>query len=253
MATGVLVLCLGKATRLIPYIEEAGGTDAKEYEAGIRFGFETTTDDAEGEPQGQVTSPDGLSREELVAALTAMVGEIEQVPPAYSAKKVAGERAYALARRGEEVRLSPVRVSVHAADLLGLAEGVATVRFVCSRGTYIRALARDLGRTLGVGAHLVALRRTRSGTATIAGAAPLDQLDRASLARNLRPMASILETWPRVEVSREDAADLRLGRAINVGAIRDDGASRVRVCDAADKLVALARVSGSRLQPFCVF
>jgi len=253
MATGVLVLCLGKATRLIPYIEEAGGTDAKEYEAGIRFGFETTTDDAEGERHGDVVPVDLLTRDALSAALASTVGEIEQIPPAYSAKKVAGERAYALARRGEDVDLKPVRVSVHAAHLLGLEDGVATVRFACSRGTYIRALARDLGRALGVGAHLVALRRTRSGAAGLDRAVPIDQLDAASLAKNLLPMASILDTWPKVAVNDEGAANLRLGRAINVGESRVDRAGRVRVCDGADTLVALARAEGSRLQPFCVF
>ena len=253
MATGVLVLCLGKATRLIPYIEEAGGAEGKEYEAGIRFGFETTTDDAEGERRGPMTPLDELTRQSLVAALEAAIGEVEQVPPAYSAKKVDGERAYTLARRGENVELKPVRVSIRSADLIGLVNGVATVRFVCSRGTYIRALARDLGRTLGLGAHLVTLRRTRSGTVGLAGAIPLDQLDAASLAGNLRPMASILDAWPRVEVSGEAAADLRLGRAITVAAIPGDREGRVRVCDGADNLVALARASGERLQPFCVF
>ena len=252
MATGVLVLCLGKATRLIPYVEEAGGTDAKEYEAGIRFGFETTTDDAEGERHGDVTPVD-LTRDAVAAALASIVGEIEQIPPAYSAKKVAGERAYALARRGEDVDLKPVRVSVHAADLLDFTGGVATVRFACSRGTYIRALARDLGRALGPGAHLVALRRTRSGAAGVDRAVPLDELNAISLAKNLLPMASILDTWPRVAVNEEGAANLRLGRAINVGGNSGDLSGRVRVCDGADNLVALARAEGSRLQPFCVF
>lgn len=247
------MLCLGKATRLIPYIEEAGGADAKGYEAGIRFGFETTTDDAEGERQGDVTPVDLLTRDRVAAAVAAIVGEIEQIPPAYSAKKIAGERAYALARRGEDVDLKPVRVSVQAADLLDLTDGVATVRFACSRGTYIRALARDLGRALGVGAHLVALRRTRSGAAGLERAVPLDRLDAVSLARNLLPMASILDTWPRVAVTEEGAANLRLGRAINLGGNRADRAGRVRACDGADNLVALAHAEGSRLQPFCVF
>jgi len=133
MATGVLVLCLGKATRLIPYIEEMGGVAAKEYEARIRFGFETTTDDSEGEPRGEAAPLKSLDAARINAALAAFVGEIEQVPPAFSAKKVAGERAYKMARRGEAVELKAVRVHVESAELEGFEDGIATVRFSCSR------------------------------------------------------------------------------------------------------------------------
>jgi tRNA pseudouridine55 synthase len=253
MATGVLVLCLGKATRLIPYIEESGGSAAKEYEARIRFGFETTTDDAEGEPRGEASPVDLLTRDAVARALRSLVGEIEQIPPAYSAKKVAGERAYALARRGEEAVLKPVRVAVQTAELLEMEVAFATVRFACSRGTYIRALARDLGRALGVGAHLCALRRTRSGAARLARAVPLDQLNPLSIAENLVPLASILDVWPRISVNEGAAANLRLGRSIDSPAGVADPVSRVRVCDRAGNLVALAHAERSRLRPFCVF
>lgn len=253
MATGVLVLCLGKATRLIPYIEEMGGVDAKEYEASLRFGFETTTDDVEGEPRGEPVGTAALDATGVSAALAALVGEIEQVPPAFSAKKVAGERAYALARRGEEVELKPVRVHVGSAELLGLEGDLAHVRFACSRGTYIRALARDLGRTLGVGAHLVALRRTRSGVAELARAVRLDDLTPESLGGALVPMMAVLEAWPSVTAGDSEAADLRLGRAVNLGKARETAGARVRICDREGQLVALASSNGSRMQPFCVF
>lgn len=252
MATGVLVLCLGKATRLIPYIEEQGGSDAKEYEASLRFGFETTTDDAEGELRGEPVSTAALTETALSQALGLLLGEIKQVPPAFSAKKVAGERAYALARRGEDVELMPVAVQVQAAELLGIEGDVARVRFACSRGTYIRALARDLGRALGIGAHLVALRRTRSGAASIDAAISGDTLSADSIAFALRPMVSILAGWPRVLVNDAQATDLRLGRGITR---RNEEAlsGRVRVCDGHDRLVALAHCDGPRVQPFCVF
>ena len=253
MATGVLVLCLGKATRLIPYIEEMGGVDAKEYEAQIRFGFEMTTDDAEGEPRGEAASFAALTAADVAAALAVFVGEIDQIPPAFSAKKVAGERAYAMARRGEDVDLKPVRVHVGSAELLGLEGDIARVRFACSRGTYIRALARDLGRALGAGAHLVSLRRTRSGVAGLSRAVRLDDLTPDALGAALIPMMAVLETWPSVTAGDSEAADLRLGRAVNLARVRDTAGARVRICDREGRLLALASSDGSRMQPFCVF
>lgn len=253
LATGVLVLCLGKATRLIPYIEEMGGVDAKEYEAHIRFGFETTTDDAEGDARGEPVSAETVTSERVSAALDSFIGELAQVPPAFSAKKVAGERAYAVARRGEDVDLKAVSVHVGEAELLGIEGALARVRFACSRGTYIRALARDLGRALGVGAHLVGLRRTRSGVAALDHAIPLDDLTVHSLPGALIPMASALETWPRLIAGEPEAADLRLGRAVNLGKRGETPRARVRVCDLHGELVALAHAEGSRIQPFCVF
>ena len=253
LATGVLVLCLGKATRLIPYIEELGGAQAKEYEAQIRFGFETTTDDAEGEPRHPPVSLTTLSEARVSASLASFLGELQQVPPAFSAKKVAGERAYAIARRGEEVDLKPVTVQVGAAELLSFDADKVLVRWACSRGTYIRALARDLGRHLGVGAHLVALKRTRSGAATLERAVRLEELTNQTLAAALQPLVSVLDTWPKVKAGEREAADLRQGRSTNVGKVSEAPRSRVRVCDASGGLVALAYQEGSRLQPFCVF
>ena len=253
LATGVLVLCLGRATRLIPYIEEMGGIEAKEYEARIRFGFETTTDDAEGDPRGQSSSTSALTEGIISVALAAFVGEIQQIPPTFSAKKVAGERAYAVARRGEDVDLKPVAVHIGAAELVKLEGDVALVRLACARGTYIRALARDLGRSLGVGAHLVALRRTRSGAATLDRAVRLDDLTPESLPKALVPMAFVLEAWPSVTAGEREAADLRLGRAVSLGRGTEGRRTRVRICDLEGRLVALAHAEGSRMQPFCVF
>lgn len=253
MATGVLVLCLGKATRLIPYMEEMGGVDAKEYEAEIRFGFETITDDLEGERRGDARPTGGLDGGIIAARLSTFVGEMNQVPPSFSAKKIAGERSYARARRGESVDLAPATIHVSAADLLGFEGDVARVRFKCSRGTYIRSLARDLGRSLEVGGHLVGLRRTRSGGATLDQAVLLEDLSAASLAARLVPMMSILEAWPSVVAGEHEAADLRLGRAVSLERVAETAGAKVRVCDRNGLLIALARSDGSRMQPFCVF
>ncbi len=253
MATGVLVLCLGQATRLIPYLEEGGGAFAKEYDAGIRFGFETTTDDAEGEPRSEPRPTEGITESAITAALRAFVGEQQQIPPSFSAKKVAGERAYAMARRGEEVALSPSKIHVATAQLLRLNGEIANVRFACSRGTYIRALARDLGRSLQVGAHLVALRRTRAGGLGAGSAVALDALTPQTLAAHLQPMLSILGGWPLVTVTEREAKDLRLGRTVTVGGLCPTEPRRVRVSDRESGLVALASMEGPRLRPVCVF
>lgn len=253
MATGVLVLCLGKATRLIPFIEEAAPLDAKEYEATIRFGFETTTDDAMGEPRGESLPTDALTETAVRSGLAGLTGWLEQIPPAYSAKKVEGERAYAMARRGEEVELKPSRVHVARAELLELSGDAARVRYACSRGTYIRSLARDLGRVLSVGAHLSRLRRTRSVGATIDVALALDDLTPESVLAGLQPLVGILADWPKVRVGEAESADLRLGRAVTTPAGSLESPTRVRLVDGRGQLVALGRLEGRRIQPFCVF
>jgi tRNA pseudouridine55 synthase len=252
MATGVLVVCLGRATRLIPYLEENTGAVAKEYEAEIRFGFETTTDDAEGTPVTETKAVD-LSREVVARALERFVGDLDQVPPAFSARKIDGERAYDIARRGDEVVLKPSRIHVESARLLEVEGDRARAAFACSRGTYIRALARDLGRALGLGAHLTALRRTRSGEFTLGQATKLDELIPDLLASRLTPLASILGAWPAFGVDAALAARLRQGRSIPVQSHDDSETSRYRVRDEAGALVALVRGGGGVLSPFCVF
>lgn len=170
MATGVLILGAGRATRLLTYIV---GTD-KVYRATIRLGQTTLTDDAEGEivaqtPAGSVTG--------IEAGLAAMVGEIDQVPSAVSAIKIKGVRSYHRVRQGEQVELPPRRVTIHRIEVLGIVRaGDMTdvdVEVECSSGTYVRAIARDLGAALGVGGHLTALRRTRVGSFTVDAARPV--------------------------------------------------------------------------------
>lgn len=183
-ATGVLVLLVGSATRIAQFLSGA----EKEYEAVIRLGYSTNTGDVTGErvePASQAKAP-SLRKEEVESAITSLRGEIEQLPPMYSAKKIAGRKLYEHARRGEEVARESVRVTIHQFDLLTPKDGFLDssdgtldiqVRVVCSAGTYIRTLAEDLGKELGVGgAHLIELRRTRAGQFGIDGALTLAAL-----------------------------------------------------------------------------
>src|SRR5579871_6348094 len=171
-ATGLLPLVLGRATRLASLF--TGGD--KTYDASIRLGYATDSDDAEGAPIGRraASLPDDAG---IQAALSGFRGESLQVPPSHSAKKVDGVRAYERARGGETVSLAPVPVTVRDIDWLGRSGDVVHVRIVATSGFYVRALARDLGERLGCGAHLDALRRTQSGPFRVEQAVPLDQAE----------------------------------------------------------------------------
>ncbi|MCL1841757.1 MAG: tRNA pseudouridine(55) synthase TruB, partial [Propionibacteriaceae bacterium] len=176
MATGVLLVGLGKATRLLGYL----AADRKTYRATIRLGQAMTTDDAEGEPVGESVDATGVDDAALEAAISAYRGPISQVPSSVSAIKVNGKRAYALVRAGQDVELKPRAVTIHRYDVLARRDCAPfvdlDVEVDCSSGTYIRALARDLGNDLGVGGHLTALRRTQVGAFAVADAVPLDEV-----------------------------------------------------------------------------
>ena len=173
LATGVLLLCLGKATRVSSYLMAS----TKVYRATLRLGLSTTTDDAEGEVVSE--SPVNVSREQFEAVLPPFVGQIEQVPPLYSAVKRQGKRLYEYARRGVDVQVSPRTVQVHDLTVLDWSPPEVVLRVACGPGTYVRALARDLGRVLGCGASLSALRRTASGQFHVDRAVPLSEIERA--------------------------------------------------------------------------
>ena len=166
-ATGLLVVLVGRATRLATFLD----LEPKVYEAVIAFGAETDTDDSTGEVTRTAEAP---AEENVRAAITTLTGDIQQVPPAYSAKKVAGRRAYAAARAGETLDLPPVGVTVHKWDVTGFTGDALAATIECGGGTYIRALARDLGRMSGSAAHLTCLRRTRAGRFDVADAVSLD-------------------------------------------------------------------------------
>jgi tRNA pseudouridine55 synthase len=236
-ATGVLPVCIGRATRLARFL--SGGE--KEYLATVRLGFATTTDDATGEPLGE-PRPSDVAEEALAAALATLVGSFDQVPPAFSAKHVGGRRLYELARRGEAVVRSGVPVTVHALDLVEHRGDEVEVRVRCSPGTYVRALARDLGERLGAGGHLTALRRTRSGAFDLQGAVPGDDL--AAAATSLLPLSALLLDLPAVRVGEAGRAHLVHGRELTKDVVREGfperPVDRVRVLDEAGDLLALA-------------
>jgi tRNA pseudouridine55 synthase len=237
-ASGVLPVCVGKATRLARFL--AGGD--KVYEATIRLGFATTTDDLRGEPLGPAR-PVELERTTLDEACRGLTGSLRQVPPAYSARRVGGRRLYELARQGVDVEREAAEITVHAFAVRGFEGDRVEVAVTCSPGTYVRALARDLGEALGVGGHLVALRRTRSGEfsleGAVDGAAPSPEWERA-----LRPLGALLPGLPAVEVGPEGAAALRHGRNLTPQLLSSsfprETRERFRVLDEGGHLLGLA-------------
>jgi tRNA pseudouridine55 synthase len=216
MATGLLILGVEGATRLLTFIV---GLD-KTYEATIRLGVSTDTDDAEGEVVS-TTDASSLASPRIADAIAALTGRISQVPSTYSAIKVDGRRAYDLARAGEEVRLKARTVTVSRFAVLAerRESGVVDldVAIDCSSGTYIRSLARDLGAALGVGGHLTALRRTRIGPFDVSGASAIDALEDA---RPLGPAAVAAAVLGRFEVTAQEARDLRHGKRLSGAAAR---------------------------------
>jgi tRNA pseudouridine55 synthase len=208
LATGVLVLCAGSATRLTEYVQHM----AKTYRTTVRLGARSDTDDADG----TVTPAEGArlpSPDELATCLGGFLGEIEQVPPAFSAAKVTGQRAYDLARRGEDVTLAARRVRIDAIDVLRYEYPEVDLEVRCGKGTYIRSLARDLGERLGCGGLVQVLRRTRVGPFRAEDAVALD-VDAATARARLCPLAMAVADLPGVTVVARAAANLRQGKAV---------------------------------------
>ena len=219
-ATGVLPLVLGRATRLARFLS----ADVKTYEAVVRFGFATDTRDARGTPQGPRYEGPLPSRDAIEAHLTAFRGTFLQQPPAYSARKISGERSYTLARARSRTAVSqadqpgplpaPSRVTVHQLDIVSVEPDGVTLRVDCSAGFYVRSLAHDLGERLGVGAHLAALRRTRSGDCRIEDALPLEAADadpRQAIDRVI-PLSRMLPGLPPVVLTPEGVRRVAHGR-----------------------------------------
>jgi len=264
MATGVLIVGVEKATRLLGYLS----LTEKEYAATIRLGQSTTTDDAEGEPAGGASAA-GITRAALDAGVAKLTGDIWQVPPGVSAIKVGGQRAYKLTRAGAAPELAARPVTVHEFAIAGsriegdFLDVDATIR--CSSGTYIRALARDLGRALGTGGHLTVLRRTSVGPYTIAQARTLDLLSERLV---LTPLAeAAAAAFPRVDLTEDDSRRLAHGARIPAPAPPEapaPAAPAARPTHAADEtplaafapdgtLVALVTPDSGRLRPLAVF
>lgn len=245
-ASGLLLLCIGRATRIAEYLTDM----SKSYRATMRFGATTDTDDATGSVVAESSAWQSLDDARIRAAFAAETGVRPQRPPAYSARKVSGERAYRLARRGEEVELPEVEVEIHAIDVIGIALPDATFHVRCSSGTYIRSIARDVADRLGTCGHLAALRRTAIGPHSVADALSLEQLgDPAAVAAALIAPAAALATFPRMSVDEDDARHLTHGRPVQC-ALPD--AETILVLHE-DRLLAIGRAAGGRLEPNKVF
>lgn len=237
-ATGLLPLALGEATKLAPHLMG----EPKTYRATLKLGEETDTQDLTGRVTGRWESlPES---EAIAAAADRFVGEIEQVPPLYSALRQQGERLYRLARRGETVEVKPRRVMIYELTVEAVDLPRVTLRVRCSAGAYIRTLAQDLGRALGSGAHLVALRRLAVGPFRIEDAATLEQLAEAGWESRLIAPARCLPDWPALEVGPEDERRLRRGQPIPLSDPAPPAGERVRLV-AEGRLVALAVVKAA--------
>ena len=212
-ASGVLVVLIGPAVRLSEYVSASD----KRYQATIQLGSSTDTYDSEGLITGS-SSVDGITEEQFMDVLHSFEGDIQQVPPPYSAVKVKGKKAYEMARKGEEVELEARDIKVYSLELLEWAPPEVVIDVYCSSGTYVRSLANDLGKELGVGAHLIGLRRTRSGRFTLRDAVPLRRLKEAFTAgdwyKYLIPAADALGDWPAVELSPDQVDLVRHGHRI---------------------------------------
>jgi tRNA pseudouridine55 synthase len=241
-ATGVMVVLVGRATRLAQFIDK----DEKEYEATIRFGFETDTGDVTG-----MQTSEYRVRNEVAAVLgdtdwnsvlARFRGGIEQVPPMYSAKKVGGKKLYESARKGVEIERKPVRVTIKVLELLDRDQDADTLclRVVCSAGTYIRTLAENIGRTVGVGAHLTDLRRTRSGRFDLSQALTVDRLAKLDEAASaLLPIDTAVEHLPKCLVPDERVERTRQGLSTRIAdATFADGQS-VRMTSTEGELIAI--------------
>jgi tRNA pseudouridine55 synthase len=243
LATGVLVLCIGVATRLTEYVQRM----AKTYRAGLRLGARSDTDDADGtvETVARLGPPPGCAA--VVACLQEFIGTIEQVPPAFSAAKVTGQRAYDLARRGAEVALEPRRVRIDRIDLLTYDYPRLEIEIHCGKGTYIRALARDLGERLGCGALVETLRRTQVGPFEASGALLLDAEAAAARSRML-PLSAAVAELPRVTLEPADVARLRQGQRVELSSPWQGSApeGEVAVFDTAGQLVAVGGVGQAK-------
>lgn len=248
-ASGLLVLCVGTATRLAEYLEPL----SKGYEATAVLGTATDTDDRTGAVLRTTDAWADLDEEAISHAFTSQVGERMQRPPAFSAKKLAGERAYRRARRGEDVRPEPVPVTIQELVVESRDGPRVTFRVECGPGTYIRAIARDAGEALGVGAHLDALRRTRVGRYAVDAAAPADALDDAgTLAAFLEPPLAALDHLPRLDLDDDDARRVRHGSVLpRPDSLHDDG--RPVALALQDELVAVAEITERGIQPRKVF
>ncbi len=244
LASGVLVVCVGAATRLIEYVQRM----PKTYRARVRLGATSDTDDADGTVV-EAVDPPVPTEAELRAALASQIGTIDQVPPEFSAIKVAGERAYDLARAGREVTLKARPVSVHKVELLRYEWPQVELEIDCGSGTYIRSIARDIGQAIGCGGLIEVLTRTRIGPFAVEDAIDPGSLDRAAILGHLRPATEAVAGMPQVVLGEGQIRSMGQGQAVEVEPAAPSG--EVAVLDESGELVAIAESvdGGHRLAP----
>jgi tRNA pseudouridine55 synthase len=248
MATGVLPLLLGKYTRLAQFFSTA----EKTYTGSIRFGFATDTYDAEGAATGPVTEP-VLTLEQVRTAALPFHGIVEQMPPAFSAKKINGKPAYKLAREGKPVELKPKTIHIHQFEIESLSGDTATFLMKVSAGGYVRSVAHELGMALGCGAHLSSLRRTQAGPFSLAEAWTLEALASGSSALEaaMPHPRSLLPEIPAISADTAILGRLRNGAQVNLADFSD--APTVKVFEGQRELVAVAkRIAGTLFQPIMI-
>ncbi len=245
-ATGVVVVLVGRATRLAQFLDK----DKKEYEADVRFGFETDTGDRTGERRGEEAKgrKGGVDVASIETTLNSFRGEIEQTPPMYSAKKIDGQKLYELARKGETIERKAVPVTIHKIEVVdktatedfGLGTLDIGLRVACSAGTYIRTLAEDIGRKVGVGAHLAELRRTRAGRFDLSQSLTLDvfgELDDPTTA--LISMKEAVEHLPSITLTDDRASKTKTGMSTRLTEITFAAGQPIRMLDESDNLLAI--------------
>ncbi|MBX3525213.1 MAG: tRNA pseudouridine(55) synthase TruB [Rhodoblastus sp.] len=249
LASGILPVAFGEATKTVPFVQDG----EKAYRFTVRWGIETDSDDSDGKPVETSDMRPGV--DQVVQALPNFIGTILQRPPAFSAIKIAGERAYDLARDGEIVEIEPRPVTINSLELVDSTEDTATLEAQCGKGTYVRAIARDLGRMLGCFGHVIALRRTRVGPFTEADVTTFEELEASAeaAAQNMRAVEAGLSELPCIVVDRNSAARLRRGQSILLRG-RDAPAEGEKVYAACDgEPVAFGAVTAGELVPARVF
>ncbi|MFN3891116.1 MAG: tRNA pseudouridine(55) synthase TruB [Beijerinckiaceae bacterium] len=248
LASGILPVAFGEATKTVPFVQDG----EKAYRFTVRWGVETDSDDADGKPVR--TSERRPAPDQIAELLPEFTGTIMQTPPAFSAIKIAGERAYDIARDGEEVVLQPRPVTIHSLELIGATDEEAVLEAQCGKGTYVRAIARDLGRLLGCFGHVTALRRTRVGPFTEEDAVPLAELE-AEGAQPFEDLLSVeagLAEVACVVVDRDGAARLRRGQSLILRG-RDAPSDGYAYAACGGVPVAFGTVQGGELAPSRVF
>lgn len=253
LATGLLPLCLGAATKFSAFLLDAD----KHYRVRVRLGVTTTTADAEGEVV-QTLPVEGVDEERVRSVIAGFLGDIDQLPPMYSAVKHEGQRLYKLAREGVEVERKPRRIHIFSLDLLGLDGADLDLDVHCSKGTYVRTLAEDIGRELGCGGHVIALRRTGVGpySETLEPFITLDRIQEIAeqdgaaplLDALLLPLESALGHWPAVRLSADAGFYLQQGQAVMVPRAPTEGL--VRLYDPSDRFLGVGEIlDDGKVQP----